>query len=328
MTSKVTWKELKQEYSENGGLGKLWRAEVERICRFRIRQKQNLNLPAELFGFVEWDSEDLTQTVITERLLSRGQAKYIMDTVDDIDHALRLLSNEVSFTLEDRRIPNQVDNVWSNLEPKLRDLGWQPLGREPGGQNESEQALISIIARKVLNLKRLRNRGQQRLSPLFAGETLRGFAEEIVLDYPNATEYVIQMALREALTKISPRMSMEAVGSTQEEFGAVAGLGALKWVDDLDSAEGLSADAARILEVLGSEGSEISFLIASGASQNEVASVLGVSRPTAVKRIKQTEELLIKEFKSIGIDDDHKLRILGEVFSVLGVGISDGEIIK
>lgn len=328
MTSKVTWEELKQEYLAHGGPGKLWRVEVERICRYRIRQKQNLNLPAELFGFVDWDSEDLAQTVITERLLSRGQAKYIMDTVDDIEHALKLLSNEVSFTLEDRRVPNQVDNVWSNLEPKLRQLGWQPLSRESGGQNESEQALISLIARKVLNLKRLRNRGQQRLSPLFAGETLMGLAEEIVREHPRTSAFVIQTALREALTKISPRMSMEAVGNTQEDFGAIAGIGALNWVDDLDSAEGLSADAARILEILGPEGSEISFLIASGASQNEIASVLGVSRPTAVKRIEHTEELLVEVFKTIGLDEEYKLKILNEVFSQLGVGISDGEIIR
>ena len=328
MTSKVTWEDLEQEYLENDGPGKLWTIEVEKICRSRIRQKQNLKLPADLFGFVDWNSEDLAQTVITERLLSRGQAKYIMDTVDDIEYARRLLSNEVSFTLEDRRVPNQVDNVWSNLEPKLKLLGWQPLGRESGGQNESEQAIISHIARKVLNLKRLRNRGQQRLSPLFAGETLQGFAEEIVRDYPQSSAFVIQMALREALTKISPRMSMEAVGSTQEDFGAVAGIGALNWVDDLDSAEDLSADAARILEVLGPEGSEISFLIASGATQHEIASVLGVSRPTAIKRIAQTQKLLLESLNSLELVEEEKLKILQEVFVTLGVGISDGVLVK
>lgn len=328
MTSKVTWDDLRVEFEDIGGPGELWRAEIKKICQYRIKQKMNLRLSAELFGFVDWDADDLAQTVITERLLARGQARFIFDTVEDIDHARKLLSNEVSFTLEDRRVPNQVDNVMSNLEPRLRELGWSPEGKGTGNNSEEDARRIKEIARQILNLKRLRNRGQQRLSPLFAGETLAGLAKQIVKEHPQVSAYVIQQALRTALAKISPRVSMEAVGNTQEDFGVVAGLGALKWVDDLDSAEGLSADAARILEVLGSEGSEISFLIASGASQNEIAGVLGVSRPTAVKRIEQTEELLMQEFKSIGFDDDHKLRILGEVFSVLGVGISDGEIIK
>jgi hypothetical protein len=328
MNSKITWEDLRQEFLENGGPGECWRSEVKRICQFRIRQKQNLSLPAELFGFVDWDAEDLAQTVITDRLLARRQAQFIVDTVDSIDHARRLLSNEVSFTLEDRRVPNQVDNVWLNLEPRLRQAGWTPTDRKAGNGVESEEYQINEIARKILNLKRLRNRGQQRLSPLFAGETLAGFAEEIVRDYPKVSAYVIQMALRMALSKISPRMSMEAVGNTQDEFAAVAGQSGLSWVDDLDSSEGLSEHAVRVLEVLGAEGSEIAFLIASGASQSEIAAVIGVSRPTAIKRIAQTEELLLKTLKSFKLGEEENLKILQEVFAMLGVGISDGVMVK
>jgi hypothetical protein len=328
MTSRVTWEDLLKEYSEDGGPGQLWRLEVERICRYRIRQKQNLMLPAELFGFVDWDSEDLAQTVITERLLARGQAQYIVDTVDNIEYARKLISNEVAYTLEDRRVPNQVDNVWLNLEPKLKEAGWRNTTSGLGGGFEGEDAQVREIARKILNLKRLRNQGQQRLSPLFSGATLMGFAETIVRDHPGASAFVIQKALRTALSRISPRVSMEAVGSTQEEFGAVAGVGALQWADNLDASEGISEHARRIIEVLGAEGSEISFLIASGATQNEIAGVLGVSRPTAIKRIAQTQELLLESLNSLELVEEENLKILGEVFITLGVGITDGVLVK
>lgn len=328
MNSKASWEDLKQEFLENGGPGKLWRAEVRKICQFRIRQKQNLSLPAELFGFVDWDADDLAQTVITDRLLGRGQAQFVVDTVDDIEHARRLLSNEVSFTLEDRRVPNQVDNIWLNLEPKLRNAGWTPTARSSSQDPEKEQPLINEIARKVLNLKRLRNRGQSRLSPLFTGETLNELAGAIVRDSPEASTYVIQMALRAALSKISPRMSMQAVGNTQDDFGAVVGLSALSWVDDLHSSEGVSTHARGLIEVLGPDGGEISFLIASGATQSEIAKVLGVSRPTAIKRIEQTQELLANAINSFGLEEEENLRILHETFNILGVGISDGVVLK
>ncbi len=328
MSARNTWEDLKKEFAENGGPGKLWRAEVKRICQFRIRKNQNLFLPAEIFGFVNWDADDLAQTVIAERLLARGQAQYIVDTVEDIEHALRLLSNEVSFTLDDRRVPNQVDNIWKNLLPKLKQVGWKPVPRTRSELPEKEQDLITEIARKVLNLKRLRNRGQTRHSPLFSGENLSNLAESIYRDSPNASPHTIQKALRTALSKISPTMSMQAVGNTQKDFEDVVGQGGLSRVDDLDAPEGLSHHAARVLEVLGVEGSEISFLIASGASQNEIAAVIGVSRPTAIKRITETMDLLLDTLKSFELGEEENMKILQEVFNILGVGITDGIVVK
>ena len=328
MTSKVTWRDLRDEFEKNDGPGQLWRAEVKRLCQYRIRQKKNLGLPAELFGFVDWDADDLAQTVIAERLLGRAQARYIFDSVGEIEHARKLLSNEVSFTLEDRRVPNQVDNVWANLEPRLREAGWSPEGKGPGNNSEDDAKKIKDIARQILNLKRLRNRGQQRLSPLFAGETLSGLAEQIVREHPQVSAYVIQMALRTALAKISPRLSMEAVGSTEKEFDEVAGRGTFGWVDSLDSSEGLFVHAQRVLEILGQEGSEIVFQIASGATQSEIAAVLGVSRTTAVKRIDQAKELLVKTLKSLELGEEDNLKIIQEVFVILGAGISDGVMVK
>jgi hypothetical protein len=328
MTSKLVWEDLRIEFEKIGGPGQLWRAEIKRICQYRIQQKKNLGLPAELFGFVDWDVDDLAQTVITERLLARGQARFIFDTVESIDHARKLLSNEVSFTLEDRRVPNQVDNVWANLEPRLREAGWSPEGKGPGNNSEDDAKKIKEIARQILNLKRLRNRGQQRLSPLFAGETLAGLAEQIVSEHPQVSAYVIQMALRTALAKISPRLSMEAVGSTEKEFDEVAGRGTLGWVDSLDSSEGLFAHAQKVLEILGQEGSEIVFQIASGATQSEISAVLGVSRTTAVKRIEQAQELLVKTLKSLELGEEDNLKIIQEVFVILGAGITDGVMVK
>lgn len=99
-------------------------------------------------------------------------------------------------------------------------------------------------------------------------------------------------------------------------------------MENFDSSEDVSAHALRVLQFLEQEGSEIVFQVASGATQSEIAAVLGVSRTTAVKRIERTLELLAETLNSLELGEEENLKIMQEVFVMLGAGISDGVMVK
>jgi hypothetical protein len=332
----VTWEELKREFIESNGPGVLWRAEVKRIAGRKVSRYVRQKIPASTFGFVDWDTEDLTQTVLTERLIARKQAEFIFEVSDTIDDARRLLTNEVA--LADKRIPNQRDNVWGNLEPRLVSRGWTNPPHTDASGNESE---IDAIVREVLNLKRLKNMGQERLSSLFASGVLDGLAETIMANYAGASATLLRAALGRALTIISPAMSISSVGTGQEEFSAVQGDASKKKnrvalpaevSSDLEQ-EGLFDEmelgiADEICRKLGNEGLEICFLQASQASQSEIASALGVSRPTAVKKIEQTAIAMREAFHELEVEEEGRVRIFQAVLMHIGAGILDGELTR
>ena len=332
------WEELKREFIESNGPGLLWRAEVKRIAGRKVSKYVRQNIPASTFGFVDWDTEDLTQTVLTERLIARKQAEFIFEVSDTIDDARRLLTNEVAFALADKRIPNQRDNVWGNLEPRLVSRGWTNPAHKESSRNESE---IDAIVREILNLKRLKNMGQERLSSLFAGGVLDGLADTILANHPSASASLLRVALGRALTIISPAMSISTVGTSQEEFSAVQGDASKKknrvalpaeFSSDLEQ-EGLFNEmelgiADEICRKLGHEGLEICFLQASQASQSEIASALGVSRPTAVKKIEQTAIAMREAFRELEVEEEGRVRIFQAVLINIGAGILDGELTR
>jgi len=332
------WEELKNEFVELNGPGLLWRAEVKRIAGRRVSKYVRQRVPASTFGFVDWDAEDLTQTVITERLIARKQAAFIFEVSDTIDDARRLLTNEVAFALADKCVPNQRDNLWGNLEPRLLAKGWENPTPISSSSDDSE---IDLIVREILNLKRLKNMGQERLSSLFAGGVLDAFADTIMARHPSASANLLKSAFSRALTIISPAMSISTVGTSHEEFSAVQGDNSKKknrfalpaeTSSDLDQ-ESIFTElelsiAEEICKKLGTEGLEICYLQASKASQSEIASALGVSRPTAVKKIELTATTMREAFNELEVEEEGRVRIFGAVLANLGVGILDGELIR
>ena len=95
------WQDMKDEYSNLGGPGKLWLTEIEKLAQQVINKKVFERLPPSIFGFPNWDKDDLVQLVIAERLIGRNQARYIFDTADSIEDARKILRNEISFALAD-----------------------------------------------------------------------------------------------------------------------------------------------------------------------------------------------------------------------------------
>jgi hypothetical protein len=148
---------MKEEFELNKGPGKLWLEEIGKLSEQVVKKKLLDRLPPSIFGFPFWDKDDLTQLVLTDRLIGRNQAQYVYDTADSIEDARKILRNEINIVLADHRVPNQVDNIWANLEPRLVELGWQKGKSVQGNEHELEQQVIRLVLRQ----KRLRNKGSE-----------------------------------------------------------------------------------------------------------------------------------------------------------------------
>ena len=317
------WMELKAEYELHGGPGKLWLAEIEKIAKQVISKKIRDRLPPSVFGFTSWDKDDLVQLVLTDRLLGRNQARYVFDTADSIDDARKILRNEINFVLADHRVPNQVDNVWTNLEQALVQLGWQ------SGNLDSEEApeIEDQIVRLILSQKRLRNRGSQRFSPLFAGAILGQLALQIEEIRPNLPSNLLIKAIRTALTIISPSLSIEDVDSVEDSLE-------LSQRSYINSEESLRMERSQygirryelardICEKLSSETLEIIFQKAQGATQSEIGAVLGLTRQTARYRIEEAQQQLFDEFKVLELDIEESREVLSAMLDILGARFSE-----
>jgi DNA-binding XRE family transcriptional regulator len=263
------------------------------------------------------------QLVITDRLLGRNQAQYVLDTADSIDEARKILRNEINFVLSDHRVPNQVDNVWGNLEPRLLELGWESGSLD----SDSETELHDQIVRLILSLKRLRNKGAQRLSPLFAGPVLGDLANQIVEIRPDLPSKLLIKSLRTALTIISPSLSIEDVASIEDSLELSKDSYA-KSEESLRMERGQYGSrrheiARDICEKLNPETLEIIFQKAHGANQSEIGAVLGLTRQTARFRIEEAQQQLLNEFKVLELDIEESREVLSAMLDILGVRLSE-----
>ena len=302
------WLEMKREYESLNGPGKLWVQEIEKLAQQVVNKKIFERLPPSVFGFPAWERDELVQMVITERLIGRNQARYIFDTADSIDDARKILRTEINFALADCRVPNQVDNVWNQLEPILTGLGWKPADLGQVDLDSLENKVTSII----LSQKRLRNRGTQRFSPLFAGPILQAMAQEMMGLNPGLSSKLILSALRAALTIISPALSIEDVDGIEESPQILR-------MERAQYGSERHEIAMDICEKLDEETLEIIFQKANGATQSEIGAVIGVTRQTAKDRIKAAEVKLLNVLLPLELDSDEYQDVLGAVLDLLGV---------
>ena len=312
------WFEMKREYESLKGPGKLWIEEIEKLAQQVVSKKIFERLPPSIFGFPAWEKDEIVQLVIAERLIGRNQARYVFDTADSIEDARKILRTEINFALADRRVPNQVDNVWSNLEPLLIELGWKPgiLGQV------DEDKLENQITKIILSQKRLRNRGSQRFSPLFANPILRIIAQQVVDLDSGLPSKIILSALRAALTIISPALSIEDVEGI-EESPQISRSSAAASEENLRMERAqygtVRFEIARdICEKLDHETLEIIFQKANGATQSEIGAVIGVTRQTAKDRINAAEIKLLNLLSPLELDLEENKDVLGALLDLLG----------
>lgn len=284
-----TWDDLCREYGRER-LGALWLDVIARVCA-NIAYKY---APAVYNNRLAWDEssvDDLVQDVVLNRLIGDDQIDYIVATASTVQAASGLIGMHVKQVLAQRAAPNQRENVASRLVSILEERGERvstphgdafrpPASNWPPG--DLSAAAVNRAARIIRGLPRLPNRGTERLSPLYTTEVLNGVADPLweACRVPLSLDFVRKI-LDRALTGLIP-----VLFPLDESFDtpAMAGLTAedAVVVDDL---------AGRLVEALNDEQREILVSI-EFMTDTELASRLGVSRPTALKRRHLTRDLV------------------------------------
>ncbi|KAA0086688.1 hypothetical protein CIW52_01890 [Mycolicibacterium sp. P9-64] len=298
------WAALCSEY-ERERIGTGWLELVFKVCS-AIAPRYRPDVYNDGLAWDQASFYDLAQDVIVGRLLGEGQIDYIVASASTLSGARGLVGKHVKQVLAQRVIPNQRDNVASRLyrlfeqrgEPiqSVDGVGFIPPGSSWSPVEPTDQASASAV-RIVRDLPRLPNRGTDRLSPLFTSEVLESVVEPLwnVLNVP-VTLNLLGRILESAFTGIAPTLFEH-----EEEIEQFKSLG-------LSTEEMVLTDelAMGLVTLLTAEQRHI--LVNAGVmTGEELAAVLGVSRPTALKRRDETRGVIARYFGQPGMDDlpDH-----------------------
>lgn len=285
-----TWDELCREYDDVRPLGRLWLDLTVEVCT-RVAYRYP---PAIYNNRLSWDEsaiDDLAQDVVLNRLIGDHQIDYIVATASSVQAARGLIGMHVKQVLAQRAAPNQRENVAVRLYSVLKVRGEavhtpngdaiRPVGSNWPPSDLSASALAKAV-RVIERLPRLPNRGVERLSPLYTTEVLEGAAEPLweACRVPLSLES-LRRILDQTLTGLIP-----VLFQLHEGFDTPS-------VTDLTAEERVLVDelAERLVKVLNDEQREILVNIAI-MTDAELAKLLGVSRPTALKRRHRTRDLV------------------------------------
>ena len=314
---------LKDIFDEFDSVGPAleWQKIVRELVSNIIRK-----YPTSPFGISNWQDniDDVVSEVFAQRLLGRNSAQYIRDTVGSLSEFKALMTNEIKITIELLRIPNQADNIWDNLKLVLEELG----RKEDLLPKCEDEDCIKNLLKIILGCPRLRNRGTERFSPLFAPATLRQLGKEILKLHPQMSERAIREAIRRALTIISPGLSIQSAGGGAEDIEAALlseGLGGVS--DDFTGNE--LVEAARfVMTKISLEESEIILRRANGDSLDLIAATLGTTRYFLKNQLLELETKIREIFAELQLEPYDYNDVLKNLLNLLGYGEIDRKLVK
>lgn len=265
--------------AEVAHIGRLWLDEIRQACVETSRRFD----PA-VYGVAEatWSAgevDDLVQDVTVEQLLRQGQLNYILDVAEAITDVRRLLRHQVRRALVRRRRRTVVDRLITRLSslltteyeqiPGITPLRYRPRGSDLTPEQPTDAQLRRASA--AVRLLPMSSAAGDRAPTVFKSEVL---ARAAATSFEHA-ESSLSLAdfdriLSDALTSWIP-----LVLELNEDVEVDA-------TDD--PGPGLEQTAVTIIAGLETEHRLVLRTKLSGASDAELASVLGVSRPTAAKR--------------------------------------------
>jgi hypothetical protein len=237
--------------AEVARIGRLWLDEIRQACVATSR-----GFDPAVYGVAEptWSTgevDELVQDVTVEQLLRQGQLDYILDVAEGITDVRRLLRHQVRRALVRRRKRTVVDRLITRLSSLLTAEyeeipGIRPIRYRPSGRDLAPDEPTS-------------------------GQLRRASAAVRLLPMSPATGDRAPTVFRTEVLRRVAALSFEHAGTSLSlaDFGRILS-DALTSVTIID---GLEAAHRLVLRTK-----------LSGASDSELASVLGVSRPTAAKR--------------------------------------------
>lgn len=260
-------------------IGVAWLAEIRAACADVSRR-----FDPTVYGVAEavWSAsevEELVQDVTVEQLLRQGQLDYILDIAEGIEDVRRLLRHQVRRALVRRRRLTVVDRLISRISSIL---------------HEEYEPLTGIMP------ARFRPRRSDLSAAQPTDEQLRSATAAVrLLPTSSTTGDRAPAVFRTAVLREVVARSFERAGTSLSltDFGRILTDALTSWVpvvldlnEDLEVAaqDDLDPELEQTATVIRDDLDEADRLVLriklSGASDSELASVLGVSRPTAVKR--------------------------------------------
>ena len=277
-------------------IGQRWLDEVRTACTEVTRRYDPAVYAVAERVWSDGEIDELVQDVTVEQLLHQGQLAYILDVSRSIDDVRRLLRFRVRRELARRRRRTVVDRLLARLAdlldgdayelvPGSEPARFRPVGSEAGTEPPSDESLRRAAA--AVRLLPTSQASGERSSPVFRSEVLAQVASHCF----RATKTNLSIddfgrILREALTSWLP----EFLELDEEQ----------NWPAEQASAEFELEDAVdSLLAGISEEDRLILHAKLSGVSDTDLASQLGVSRPTAAKRkfdvVNQLRQLMASE---------------------------------
>jgi hypothetical protein len=299
-TDEDRWNDLCAEY-ERERIGRGWLDLIFDVC-----SKIAPSYRSDVYNNgLMWDESaiyDLTQDLVLKRLLGDAQIDYIVASVSTLRAARGLIGKHVKQVLAHRVIPNQRDNVAGRLYSQFEQRGesvqtGDGIGCLPSGSRwspaEPTREAMAAAVRIFRSLPRLPNRGTDRLSPLFTKEVLESAVEPLwdALGVP-VTLNLLRRILEQAFTGMSPVLFQLGEVMDHPE------------IDGLSTEEKVLVNELAIGLVTALTSEQRQILVNLGIlTDSEFATMLGVSRPTALNRRHETRDLIADYFGQGGVKD-------------------------
>ena len=309
------WDALCSEHQQ-WRLGKLWLGLIRHVTRSVCVRYPGREYGASSPSWSEDDVDDLVSEVVLNRLLEQGQIEYIVSASASVGSARGLIGMHVKQVLAGRRVPTQADRVadrlWSAFQRSGEVVdGGQEVTVRPSGSEwpaESGPYPVGEAVRILSGLPRLPNRGVDRASPVYSSDTLDSAVRLIWESIPiPVTRTTVREICHQALTALIPALFQLDEGLS----------GALQTLDLSPEEETLVRDAvSSLLDLLNPEQREI--VASVGLLKDaELADLLGVSRPTVIKRRQEVSALVVSALE--GLEQSLKDLVVLELRDALGV---------
>jgi len=284
VASRELWTALTAEF-DSERLGALWLAEVRRVVAAVVR-----GYPPGIYAATgAWDDaahDDVTQDVVINRLLGEAQIEYIaLNSVGGLAHARRLLARQVKRELARRRQRTVIDNLFDRAleylkseksgakqvseNPRVWVMGGKIPAQDQRDQSESKARLLSRLRR----LPRLASRGEERAPVVWSSSTLETAVDDVLGSMASVSERELDEILRVALTSFTLGVLSQDDG---EERPPNDPLGP----EDVLVVESLVRQLTDVLEI---QERHVMALKSVGLADADIATAVGVSRPTVAK---------------------------------------------
>jgi hypothetical protein len=295
----LSFEELVAEY-RTAGIGPLILAEIRELAWAITRSYD----PVVYAQVPSWDEgiEDLVQQFGVEVLIAQGQLDYAMMMANDHQHFRRLLALQLRHLLARRRRRTVVDNMLMRsrqlvAEPPFLMLSHQSewsytlLGKDIEAGRPTQLQLRELAGR-LGSVPMIRCTPRKRAPVVYSEQSLRAILTTTAESVDCAVRSSdLDRVFRLLLTVWVPRFLKRGERAVS---GAVA--------ENLDAEEQLIVKEVTraILQSCDGANREVLNLKLAGASDREIGSRLGLSRPTVSKRKRQAQRLLESAMSGLG----------------------------